>query len=136
MSAPEGAPESAAGQLAAAWERLLQSGADLLGSRFELAAIELAEEQARLRRLVLWGAIAVVFGLLSLGLLSALIVVLFWPLGQWPALLALTAIYAAVCAIAVWQLRRLVAERPQPFAATRAELARDLAQLRARRAVK
>ncbi len=133
MSAPEGEPGSAASQLSSAWERLLQSGADLLGSRFELAAIELAEEQARLRRVVLFGAIAAVFGLLFLGLLSALIVVLFWPFGQWPALLVLTVVYAGVCAIAVWQLRRLVVDRPRPFAATRAELARDLAQLRARR---
>lgn len=134
MSAPENPTASAASHLAAAWKRLLQSAADLLGSRFELLAIELAEEQAWLRRVVLFGAIAAMFGLLFLGVLSALIVVLFWPLGQWPALLVLTLVYAAVCAFALWQLRGLIAHRPPPFAATRAELARDLAQLRARRA--
>lgn len=118
--------------IGAAWQRLLSHGGALLQSRIELAAIELGEERQRLQTLLLLGLVAVFFGLLALGSLTALLVILFWNLGHWQVLTVLTLLYAGVAIYCIDRLRRAVRNAPPPFAATRAELSKDSAAWRAR----
>lgn len=118
--------------LGVAWQRLLRSAGTLLQSRLELAAIELGEERQRLQALLLLGLLAVLFGLLALGGFTALLVILLWPLGHWQVLSALTLLYAGVAGFCVVRLRAAIHNAPPPFAATRAELAKDSAVWRAR----
>ena len=116
----------------AAWQRLLSSGGTLLQSRLELVAIELGEERQRLQTLLLLGLVAVLFGLLALGSLTALLVILFWDLGHWQVLTVLTLLYVGVAAYCVYRLRAALRNAPGPFAATRAEFAKDSAVWRTR----
>lgn len=116
----------------AAWQRLLSRGGTLLQSRLELAAIELGEERQRLQTLLLLGLVAVLFGLLAMGSLTALLVILFWDLGHWQVLTALTLLYVGVAAYCVYRLRAALRNAPAPFAATRAEFAKDSAVWRTR----
>ncbi|MDD4887494.1 MAG: phage holin family protein [Thiomonas sp.] len=116
----------------AAWQRLLSRGGVLMQSRMELAAIELGEERQRLQTLLLFGLVAVFFGLLALGSLTALLVILFWNLGHWQVLTLLSLLYAGVAAYCAYRLREALRNAPPPFAATRAEFAKDSAVWRAR----
>lgn len=124
--------DQASAGLGAAWQRLARSAASLVQSRLELAAIELGEERQRLQTLLLLGLFAVLFGLLALGSLTALLVIVFWSLGHWQVLSALALLYAVVAVACIARLRALVRDAPPPFAATRAELAKDSAAWRAR----
>lgn len=125
-------PSETSSSLGAAWQRLLGSGSAMLQSRIELASIELAEERTRLQTLLLLGLVAVFFALLALGSLTALLVILFWERGHWQTLTVLFLLYAAVAAYSVWRLRQAVRNAPTPFAATRAEFAKDSALWRTR----
>ncbi|MGC9236908.1 MAG: phage holin family protein, partial [Thiomonas sp.] len=87
--AENGQPTDTEG-VGAAWQRLLSRGSSLLQSRLELAALELGEERQRLQIQLLLGLLAVLFGLLALGSLTALLVILFWDLGHWQVLTVLT----------------------------------------------
>lgn len=118
--------------LGAAWQRLLRHGSALLQSRIELFAIELGEERQRLQTLLLFGLVALLFGLLALGSLTALIVILFWEMGRWQVLTLLSLLYAGVAAYCVYRLREALRNAPPPFSATRAEFAKDSAVWRAR----
>ena len=118
--------------LGAAWQRLIGSAASLLQSRIELASIELAEERQRLLSLLVLGAVAVLFGLLAVGSLTALLVILFWDRSHWLVLSALCVLYFCVAAYGLYRIRQTIEQAPVPFAATRAELAKDAAVWRAR----
>ncbi|MGC8807851.1 MAG: phage holin family protein [Thiomonas sp.] len=129
--AENGQPTDTEG-VGAAWQRLLSRGSSLLQSRLELAALELGEERQRLQIQLLLGLLAVLFGLLALGSLTALLVILFWDLGHWQVLTVLTLLYAGVVAFCVYRLRVAQRNAPAPFAATRAEFAKDSAVWRSR----
>ncbi len=118
--------------LGAAGQRLLSSAAALLQSRVELASIELAEERQRLVALIVLGAVAMLFGLLAVGSLTALLVILFWDRSHWLVLALLCLLYIAVAAYGVYRIRAAIRHAPAPFAATRAELAKDAAVWRSR----
>ncbi|CUA92906.1 phage holin family protein [Thiomonas bhubaneswarensis] len=118
--------------LGAAWQRLTASAASLLQSRIELASIELAEERQRLLALAVLGAVAVLFGLLAVGSLTALLVILFWDRSHWAVLTALCVLYFGVAAYCLYRIRQATLHAPVPFATTRAELAKDAAVWRSR----
>jgi|YelNatPaOPRAMG01_1025707.scaffolds.fasta_scaffold07710_6 uncharacterized membrane protein YqjE len=118
--------------LRAAWRRLLDSGGSLLRSRLELAGIELAEEWRRLQRMVLWLLVAAVAALLAIGTLTALLVIVFWDRSHWLVLAVLGAAEAGVAAYGLARLRAALHDAPPPFAATRAELAKDSAMWRSK----
>jgi|YelNatPaOPRAMG01_1025707.scaffolds.fasta_scaffold01826_3 uncharacterized membrane protein YqjE len=116
----------------AAWQRLLSRAGTLLQSRLELAAIELGEERQRLQTQLLLGLVAVLFGMLALGSLTALLVILFWERGRWQILTVLTLLYTGAVAYCIYRLRTIQRNAPAPFAATRAEFAKDSAVWRSR----
>ena len=108
---------------------VMASFVGLLQTRLDLASTEIAEEQERLKQLILLAAIA--FFCLSLAaiLLTAWIVILFWDTHRLYALGGLVLFYLAAGAIAALVLRKKAAARPKLFSATFAELAKDRERL-------
>ncbi len=105
---------------------------ELVGSRIELAVVELREEGERRKgmlALVLVGALFLALGLL---LAAAFVVVLFWDEHRLLALGGVTLLYLGIAATAFARLRRKARESPPPFAATLAELERDRQMLQGR----
>jgi uncharacterized membrane protein YqjE len=130
MNARDPAQPSPAGFLAA----LRAFGATLCeaaGIRGSLLALELREEIERRKGMLLLAALAVAFLHIALLLATALVVIAFWETHRAGALGALAALYLAFGLAALAALRRRIAASPEPFAATRSELERDLEQLRA-----
>lgn len=97
----------------------------LLGTRAELAVVELREEGERRKDQVVVALAAAIFVLLALVCASLLVVVLFWDTHRIAALIGVTLTYAALAAWSVATLRGMVRSAPPPFEATLAELARD-----------
>jgi uncharacterized membrane protein YqjE len=106
--------------------------ATLVRLRAELVAVELEEESARLKRLLLFGAVAGVFGLAAFLLVAFLVVVVFWDSYRIAALAGVTLVYGLVGAWALVRIRDMAASRPPPFAATLAEFRKDLEMFRGR----
>lgn len=99
----------------------------------QLARIEWAQEKERLLKLLastLLGYACLLCALLSAG---ALVLALCWETGyRIPAALALTALYALATVFAWRRVRALAALGGESFAATRTELAADMALLRSK----
>lgn len=99
----------------------------------QLLRIELAEERNRLLKMV--AATLVVFvGLLCTLVLAGVVALAFtWDTPyRIPAAIAVVGVFVLVTGLAVWRLRVLSALGSQSFAATREEIAADLALLRSR----
>jgi uncharacterized membrane protein YqjE len=103
--------------------------ADLAHVRGSLFALELSEEIDRRTRVLLLAVAAGVLLHMALLLLTLSIAVFFWESHRIAALAAITLFYAAAGAALVLRLRHETAAAPAPFAETRGELGRDLAQL-------
>ncbi|MGE0072535.1 MAG: phage holin family protein [Thiomonas sp.] len=125
-------PNAQPHDLRAAWQRLVDSGGSLLRSRLELAGIELAEEWKRLQRVLLLLLVAAVAALLAIGSFTALLVIALWDRSHWLVLAVLGAAEAGVVAYCLFRLRAALHDAPPPFAATRAELAKDGAMWRSK----
>jgi uncharacterized membrane protein YqjE len=99
----------------------------------QLAKVEWAEEKVRITRIVVAGVIgfmSVHCLLLSVGMIA---LVLSWRTPyQLPVMLAVLLGYLILCALAIYVLSRLAASGTNSFAATRQEIAADLAMLRAK----
>jgi uncharacterized membrane protein YqjE len=98
----------------------------LLRLRAELIAVELEEETARRKRLLVLAAVAGVFALATLLLVAFLLVAIFWDTYRVAALAAVTLAYGLAGAWAWFRFRDVAANSPPPFAATLAEFRKDL----------
>jgi uncharacterized membrane protein YqjE len=99
----------------------------------QLLRIELAEERNRLLKMV--AATLVCFiGLLCTLILAGVVALAFtWDTPyRIPAAIAVVGVFVLVTGLAWWRLRVLAARGRQSFAATREEIAADLALLRSR----
>jgi uncharacterized membrane protein YqjE len=112
---------------------LLGAALGLLGTHVELLGIEIQEEKERLRQIVVLAILAGAGVTLGLLLASAFIVLLFWDSYRLQALGALVLVWLGLAAWALAGLRRGLAEHPNPFAASVAELERDREHLRHQR---
>ena len=104
----------------------------LLGTRVELAGVELREESLRLTRFVVLAVVAALLLAAALVLFGVWVAAFFWDTHR---LLALGLVVAAYAAIAVGILLRIKAAAtggPMPFAATVRELQEDAAEMKAR----
>ena len=117
-STPAGAPLASLRSLGAAFVALL-------GTRAELAVVELREEGERRKDQVVVALAAAIFALLALVCATLLVVVFFWDTHRLAALGGVTILHAALGAWAIATLRGMARSAPPPFAATLAELARD-----------
>jgi uncharacterized membrane protein YqjE len=98
--------------------------------RGALFGVELGEEIERRKRLVLLAALGVVFLHTALLLATIFVAVVFWDTYRIAAVATMTAVYLGCGAAALMRFRMEAEASPPPFAATRAELDRDLADLR------
>lgn len=104
---------------------------ELVQVRFELFTVEAREEIARLARMAVMGALAVVFVSFGLIFLAIFLTVLLWDSQRLLALGIFTTLFlggGAVLAIVAWQQAK---KGLRMFSATRDELRRDQERLRA-----
>jgi uncharacterized membrane protein YqjE len=120
-----------AGGISGALSQLAASLVALLHTRFELLTVEFEEERERAKDLVVLTVIATVFFSFALIVLSVLVVFLFWDTHPVGALVGVTLVYLAIGAAALLVLLR--SRDTRPFAATLAELQKDVQSLRGRR---
>jgi len=99
----------------------------------QLAQVEWGEEKSRLLKMLVGAVLGFAFLLCALLSLGALVLVLCWETPyRIPAASVLAAVYALGTGLAWQRLAALSARSDRGFAATRAELAADLALLRSR----
>lgn len=99
----------------------------------QLARVEWAEERQRLLQMLLATLLGFACALTLLLLCSTLVLVLSWATPyRIAALLGLLLLHGLGCAIAWYRFQVLLARSSESFAATRAELAADIALLKSR----
>ena len=101
-------------------------------TRFELLTTELQEEIQRAAGLIVWGFIALLSAGVGLIFIGITIIVAYWDTNRVVAAIWVTAAFVALAAIAVIVLVVRVRSRPRLMDATRAELAKDRAEIESR----
>jgi uncharacterized membrane protein YqjE len=112
---------------------LVRLGGTLLATaqtRVELLTTEISEDVERGVRILLWGAVALLAGIMGLLLAGVTLIVYFWDTHRMGAALAVTLVFLAVAAVAAWVARDKLHEKPRLLDATRTELRRDVVSLR------
>lgn len=111
---------------------MLSASAELLVTRAEFAALELAQARAQV---VSWLALALaasVLAMLFLMALTAAIVLALWPLWGWTTLVPVALVFLLGALVLAQRLRREVREAPPLLAETLGELSKDREALRPR----
>lgn len=98
---------------------------ELVGSRIELAVVELREEGERRKGMLTLAVVGALFLALGLLLVAGFIVLLFWDTHRLAALGAVTLVYLGIAAFCFLRLRQQQLSAPPPFEATLRELAAD-----------
>ena len=93
--------------------------------RLELFSVELQEEKFRLIQTFVWISAAVFAGMMAVTFASLTLVYLFWASARLAVLGGLTLLYAGTLLVIIIMLRRLLARRPKPFAATLHAISED-----------
>jgi uncharacterized membrane protein YqjE len=106
---------------------------ELIGTRGELALVELREEGERRKEMLALALAGTLFLGMGLLLLALFVVVFFWDTYRLAALGAVTFLYLGVAAVAFARLREKVRASPPPFEATMRELAADRELIRGQR---
>jgi uncharacterized membrane protein YqjE len=115
---------------------LVQLGGTLLATaqtRVELLTTELSEDLERGVRILLWGFVALLAGILGALLAGVTLIVYFWDTHRLGASVGVTLVFLLVAAVAGWIARERLHEKPRVLDATRTELRRDVAVLRSER---
>lgn len=105
----------------------------LLRTRLELLKVEAQEEVGRLSGLLLWGIAAVLLAIVGLTFLAVFLTVLWWESHRLFALGIFAALFIGAAGVAIGIALRLARQGSQLFAASLAELRRDVERLRAER---
>lgn len=99
----------------------------IVNTRLELFTIELAEQRARLLKVLCLALGAVLFLVLAFLIVSLLVALYFWPTEyRYLALGLLALAYLLAGAGLAWWVRQELCQNPVPFEATLDELRRDL----------
>ena len=106
---------------------------ELVGTRAELAVVELRQEGERRKEELVLGVVAGLFLALGLLLAALFVVVFFWDTHRLAAIGGVTVLYLGIAAIAFIRLREKVRTSPPAFEATLREFAADRDLLRGRR---
>lgn len=121
-----GSPGAAgAGGLAASLRRLVSSALELAQLRLELLGTELEQQKLHIASALFWGGLAVVLFLLSLVLLVALVLMLFWDGYRLQAASGLLLAFVVAGALAWRRARARLQTLPGAFALSVEELRRD-----------
>ena len=122
------AEQRPSGGISGALSQLAASLIALLHTRFELATLEFEEERERAKDLLILTVIATVFFSFALIVASVLVVFWFWDTHPVAALSGVMLLYLAIGIVALVVLQRR--RETRPFAATLAELEKDIHSLR------
>ena len=126
MILPEDEPRGLLGGITAPLRRLSESALGFLASKLDLFNIEWQEEKRRIVELLILAAVALLFGVLALGLLSFTLVALFWETPwRFHALFGISGLYLLLAAILVVRLQRKASLSNKVFEATVEELKKD-----------
>ena len=102
----------------------------LISSHAQLLGVELQQEKERVAELAVLGSIALVmFGMVML-LVTFLIIAAFWDSYRLQVIAGLALLYAILGLAAALGIRRKLDSHPNPFAATAAEIEKDIEHLR------
>lgn len=115
---------------------LVQLGGTLLATaqtRVELLTTELSEDVERGVRILLWGFVALLAGILGALLAGVTLIIYFWDTHRLGAAVGVTLVFLLVAAVAGWVSRERLHEKPRLLDASRSELRRDVAVLRSER---
>lgn len=103
---------------------------EIVGTRAELALLELREEGERRKVIVAWLAAAGFCLALGIVFASVLVIACFWDTHRLAAIGGVSLFYLAAAAVAYAQASARMREAPPPFEATLRELAADREALR------
>lgn len=106
-------------------KRLAGTSLAILQARLELLSNEMEEERLRIGQMLLYGSIALFFFGLSIMVLTAFFVVLFWDSHRLLVLGGFTALYFVAGLLAWNALSRAAREKSKLFSDSLAELADD-----------
>lgn len=112
---------------------LVRLGGTLLATaqtRVELLTTEVSEDLQRGVRILLWGFIAALSGMLALLLAGTTVIVYCWDTHRMAAAIGVTLVFVVIAAVAAWISRQRLLEKSRLLDATRTELARDVTMLR------
>jgi uncharacterized membrane protein YqjE len=115
---------------------LVQLGGTLLATaqtRVELLTTELSEDVERGIRILLWGFVALLAGILGALLAGITLILYFWDTHRLAAAVGVTLAFLLLAAVAGWVSRERLREKPRLLDATRSELRHDVEALRRER---
>lgn len=99
-------------------------------TRVELLTTELSEDVERGVRILLWGFVALLAGILGALLAGVTLIIYFWDTHRLGAAFGVTVAFLLVAVVAGWVSRERLREKPRLLDATRSELRRDVVALR------
>jgi uncharacterized membrane protein YqjE len=115
---------------------LVQLGGTLLATaqtRVELLTTELSEDVERGIRILLWGFVALLAGILGALLAGITLILYFWDTHRLGAAVGVTLAFLLLAVVAGWVSRERLREKPRLLDATRSELRHDVEVLRRER---
>ncbi len=125
-------PRTPASGLFRSLNNLLATVVGLAQTRLELLTTELEEEIHGAAGLLIWGFIALLSAGVGLVFVGITVIVAFWETERVLAAILVTAAFLALAAIAIVVLVVRIRSKPRLLDATRAELAKDRAELESR----
>jgi len=131
--APEDEPQGPASSLL---QSLVRLGGTLLATvqtRVDLLTTELSEDVERGVRILLWGFVALLAGVLGALLVGITLILYFWDTHRLGAAVGVTMAFLLMAVIAGWVARERLREKPRLLDATRSELRHDVEALRRER---
>ena len=106
--------------------RLVTTVLALVGTRLELAAVELEEESRRLLNFLLLSLLSLFLFCVAIALAILFILLLYWDSYRMQAVLAMTGLFSALGVFVALKVRHGFATKPRLLAATLAELNKDI----------
>lgn len=97
----------------------------IVQTRLELLSNEIEAERLRLLQIIFWGLVAIFFLAFALGMLTLLVVLVFWDTHRNGAVAVLAVIYFVLGIYAVLQARSRLMQGRRVFADSLRELQRD-----------
>lgn len=110
--------------------RLVHTALSIAQTRIDLLITEISEDLGRGVRVLLWGVVAVVAGILAALLAGVTVIIYFWDTHRMAASVGVTGVFLLMALGAAGIARARLREKPGLLSATRGELARDVAALR------
>jgi uncharacterized membrane protein YqjE len=122
--------ESGRRGLGASLRGLITNTLGLISSHAQLLGVELQQEKERVAELAILGSVALVMFAMVMLLVTFLIIAAFWDSYRLQVVAGLALLYAMCGLAAGLSIRRKLDAHPNPFAATAAEMEKDIERLR------